>query len=88
VKERRLRAQLSEHQQVAIAVILVILLATSVLYCLGFGSVLVRQVWESRAPIVGTLEPGVDELELTPAITVTLSPAITSTVPGPTGSPF
>jgi hypothetical protein len=88
VKQQRVRPALSEHQQVAIAIILVILLASSVLYCLGFGSVVARQLLESRPPAAGTPEPGAVELELTPVITMTLTPAVTTTLPAPAGTPF
>jgi hypothetical protein len=42
VKRPRLRVQLSEEQQVILAVLLVVLLAISTLYCLGLASVALR----------------------------------------------
>lgn len=80
MKTKRTRPVRGEHYYLLIAILLVILLASSVLYCLGFGSVLARQVWENLAPSAGMSEPEVDLLELTPVITPTLSPAITTTL--------
>ena len=42
MKRPRLRGQLSEEQQVILAVLLVVLLAISMLYCLGLTSVVLR----------------------------------------------
>ena len=42
MKRPRPRVQLSEEQQVILAVLLVVLLAVSMLYCLGLASVALR----------------------------------------------
>ena len=47
VKPKRLNVQLTERQQVVIGFVLVILVAISMLYCLGFASVALRNAWES-----------------------------------------
>jgi hypothetical protein len=47
VKRKRLNLQLTERQQLVIGFVLVILVAISLLYCLGFASVALRQAWES-----------------------------------------
>ena len=47
VKPRRLNLQLTERQQLIIGFVLVILVAVSMLYCLGFASVALRNAWES-----------------------------------------
>jgi hypothetical protein len=47
VKRKRLHMQLTERQQVIIGLMLVILVAISMLYCLGFASLALRQAWES-----------------------------------------
>ena len=47
VKPKRLNLQLTERQQVLIGFVLVILVAISMLYCLGFASVALRNAWES-----------------------------------------
>jgi hypothetical protein len=67
--------------------ILVVLLAASLLYCLGFASLAVRQVWE-KVPVPWTSpEPLEEELTPAPAITSTLpltptiAPVITPTLP-------
>jgi hypothetical protein len=48
--KRRHRLQLSDEQQLIVGVLLVILLAISLLYCLGFASIAVRHTWEN-APL-------------------------------------
>jgi len=72
-KRRRLRLELTERQQLDLVVILVVLLAASLLYCLGFASLALRQVWE-KIPVPWTRPEPLEE-ELTPA------PEITSTLP-------
>ena len=47
VKPKRLNLQLTERQQLIIGFVLVILVAVSMLYCLGFASVALRNAWES-----------------------------------------
>jgi hypothetical protein len=47
VKPKRLNLQLTERQQLIIGFVLVILVAISMLYCLGFASAALRNAWES-----------------------------------------
>jgi len=47
VKRKRLNLQLTERQQVLIGFVLVILVAISMLYCLGIASVALRETWEN-----------------------------------------
>jgi len=44
------RALLTERQQLILGLLLVVLLAVSLLYCLGFASLAIRQNWE-KAPL-------------------------------------
>ena len=83
---RRLRLELTERQQLVLVTILVVLLAASLLYCIGFASLALRQVWE-RIPVPWTSpEPLEEELTPAPEITSTLTvmpttaPEITSTL--------
>jgi hypothetical protein len=46
VKRPRLNIQLSEEQQLILALLLVVLVAVSVLYCLGFAGLAVRGIWQ------------------------------------------
>jgi len=46
VKQERLNPQLTERQQLIIGFVLVILVAISMLYCLGLASVALRHAWE------------------------------------------
>ncbi len=50
MKRPRLKIRLTEDQQLILALLLVILLAVSMLYCLGFASLTARQLWEN-APL-------------------------------------
>jgi hypothetical protein len=43
---KRRKIQISEDQQTILGVVLVLLVAISLLYCLGFASLVLRQVWE------------------------------------------
>lgn len=46
MKQRRPKKSITEEQQLILAVLAVVLLAISMLYCLGFASVILRQLWE------------------------------------------
>ncbi|HFD38919.1 MAG TPA: hypothetical protein ENJ31_03595 [Anaerolineae bacterium] len=48
MKRPRLRLQLTYRQHLALAVILVVLLAVSLLYCLGFASLALHHAWETN----------------------------------------
>jgi hypothetical protein len=67
LKRKKLKLHPSERQQLLLGIILVILLAVSMLYCLGFASMMLLQAWEN-APlpwnVTDTLEESID---LTPA---------------------
>ena len=47
MKRKRLNLELTERQQMVIGFVLVILVAISLLYCLGFASVALRNAWEN-----------------------------------------
>ena len=47
MKRKHLNLQLTERQQLVIGVVLVILVAISMLYCLGFASAALRTAWEN-----------------------------------------
>jgi hypothetical protein len=80
LKRRRLNVQLSEEQQVILAVLLVILVAVSMLYCLGLASLALREGWQD-APIpwsdTDLLEENIETVPILPSIEVTLpAPAL------------
>lgn len=50
MKLPRLRIHVSDEQQLALAILLVILVAVSFLYCLGFASLVLRENWD-KAPL-------------------------------------
>lgn len=66
MKKRRPRLQLTEEQQLILALLLVILLAVSVLYCLGFASLALRQIWEDLPLPWNETPPPPQEIETTP----------------------
>lgn len=81
MKRKRLNLQLTEEQQLIIGIILVVLVAISMLYCLGLASVALHQAWE-RSPLRwDDTENNYSEeiLELTPETIITP----TDTVPAP-----
>lgn len=81
MKGRRRHIQLSEQQQFILALLLVILVAVSLLYCLGFASLALRQAWEDTTlPWSGT-EPPPENLE------VELTPTSLPLAPSPTPLP-
>jgi len=47
VNRKHLNLQLTERQQMLIGIVLVILVAISMLYCLGFASAALRTAWEN-----------------------------------------
>jgi hypothetical protein len=68
VKRRRLNAELTERQHLILALLLVILVAVSMLYCLGFASLAMRQTWEDPSlPWSETSLPEQD-MEITPTV--------------------
>ena len=75
MKRRRLNLQPNERQQLLLGIVLVILLAVSMLYCLGLASMVLLQAWEN-APlpwnVTDTLEQGLD-LTATPIVEPTVS---------------
>lgn len=79
MKRRKLKLQPSEQQQLLLGIVLVVLLAVSMLYCLGFASMVLLQAWEN-APLpwnaTDALEEGID-LTATPVVEpVDSSPAL------------
>ena len=79
MKRKLRRIQLTEKQQLLVGLVLVILVAISLLYCLGFTSLALRQAWE-RAPLPwNATEPPPENLEID--LTPTVLPA--SPVPTP-----
>ena len=81
MKRKRLDLQLTERQQLIIGFVLVVLVAISMLYCLGLASVALRQAWEQGPLQLNDSEnyPFEEMLDLTPEPTV----APTDTVPAP-----
>jgi hypothetical protein len=68
VKRRRLNVQLTEQQHLILALLLVILLAVSMLYCLGFASLAMRQAWgDSPLPWSETSLPQ-EDIEVTSTV--------------------
>ena len=81
MKRKRLDLQLTERQQLVIGFVLVILVAISMLYCLGLASVALRQAWEESPLQLNDGENGFPEemLDLIPEPIVV--PTDTGTAP-------
>jgi hypothetical protein len=55
---------LNERQQLILGFVLIILLAISMLYCLGFASVILHKVWENGPLPWQVASPTVEILDL------------------------
>ena len=79
MKKRLVKLQLSDEQLLFLGCALIILLAISMLYCLGFASIAVRQTWENApVPLGATSAPG--ETTALPS-TMVIEPTDTGTTP-------
>jgi hypothetical protein len=79
VKRKGLSPQLSSQQQLILALVLIVLVAVSLLYCLGFASVLLRNAWENVPVPRNDANPTIEIIELTPLPEI--EPAVTDVVP-------
>ena len=80
MKLRRPRFEITERQQLILGILFIILLAISILYCLGFASLVARQAWENApAPLTGSQVPA-EEIDLT---ALPLPEEITATLTAP-----
>ena len=64
MKGKGTRPALSERQQLVLGLVLVILFAISMLYCLGFASMVLRQAWESAPLPWEAASPAVETVEV------------------------
>jgi hypothetical protein len=78
VKGKRRSLQLSNEQQLILSVLLVILVAVSLLYCLGFASLALREAWENAPLPWSETEPPPENLDVGPTA---LPPVPSPTVP-------
>lgn len=75
----RLNLRLTEEQQLILTVLLVVLVMVSMLYCLGFASLAVHQVWENAPLPWNETEPVENTIDATPT-----SPPVESMLPATT----
>jgi len=68
VKRRRPRIELTDDQHLFLAILLVILVAVSMLYCLGLGGLLLRDTWQEALPALNGTEVPIEELPVAPAL--------------------
>lgn len=80
MKRWRRGLQLDEGQQLILGLLLVILVAVSLLYCLGFASLAIRDAWENAPLPWSETEPPPENLEGVPTSTV-LPAATNPTLP-------
>ncbi len=76
---KQIRFQLSEKQQLVAGILLILLLAISMLYCLGFASIALHQAWER------VLLPASETISVEEMLEPTVTPAVdvTATSPAP-----
>ena len=77
MKRKRLHVQLTERQQLVIGLVLVVLVAISLLYCLGFASMALRQAWENSP-----LQLDQNSIDLEEGMDLTLTPLVEPTAGG------
>jgi hypothetical protein len=80
LKRRRRHVELSERQQLILALLLVMLVAISLLYCLGLASLFVRQAWHDANFPWNGVNPTEEMMNATPAV-----PAAEPTLPATAG---
>ena len=80
MKRKHLNLQLTERQQVVIGFVLVILVAISMLYCLGFASVALRTAWES-SPLLWNENNNYPEVSTDAPLTPLVEPADSGAAP-------
>jgi hypothetical protein len=66
MKRKGFRPQLSTQQHLIVAIVLIVLMAISLLYCLGLASVILRNSWESVPLPWNELSPTGEVIDLTP----------------------
>jgi hypothetical protein len=79
VKRRRPRIELTDDQHLFLAILLVILVAVSMLYCLGVGSLMLRDTWQRALPLINGTQVPFEELPIAP--TLLAPPPTRSTIP-------
>ncbi|MFN2290552.1 MAG: hypothetical protein ACK2UC_05100 [Anaerolineae bacterium] len=75
MKRRHPRIELTDDQHLFLAILLVILVAVSMLYCLGLGGLMLRDTWQQTLPLIDGTEVPVEELPVAPTL---LAPPVTS----------
>lgn len=78
---KRKRRSLTEEQQLILGLLLVILVAVSLLYCLGLTSLALHRAWENTQLPWSETEPPPENLD------VGLTPTALPTTPSPTPLP-
>ena len=78
---KRKRRSLTEEQQLILGLLLVILVAVSLLYCLGLTSLALRRAWENTQLPWSETEAPPENLD------VQSTPTALPTTPGPTPLP-
>lgn len=81
MKRGRPKVELTEDQQLIVGLILVILVAISLLYCLGFTSLALRQAWEQAPLPWNATEPPAENLDID--LTPTAAPGLPTPPPLP-----
>jgi hypothetical protein len=75
VKRHRARIELTDDQHLFLAILLVVLVALSMLYCLGLGGLMLRDTWQQTLPLINGTQLPIEELPVAPTL---LAPPPTS----------
>jgi hypothetical protein len=79
MKGKGFRPQLDPQQQLVLALVLIVLVAVSLLYCLGFASVVLRKTWENAPLPWNEVNPTSVFLDLSPLLEI--EPTVTEVAP-------
>jgi hypothetical protein len=79
MKRKGFSPQLDPQQQLILALVLIVLVAVSLLYCLGFASVLLRKAWENAPLPWNEANPTSEILDLSPLPEI--EPMVTEVAP-------
>jgi len=79
MKRKGFGPQLGPQQQLILTLVLIVLVAVSLLYCLGFASLLLRNAWENAPLPWNGASPTAEIMDLTPVPEI--EPIVTEVVP-------
>jgi len=79
MKRKGFGPQLGPQQQLILTLVLIVLVAVSLLYCLGFASLLLRNAWQNAPLPWNGASPTAEIMDLAPVPEI--EPIVTEVVP-------